>query len=308
MSKSIIDRIAVPASRAARGPRRRFALGIDRLHPSIRIAHVMDGALNIPSRVIFDYEFVLILKGQGELSTRAGRLELRPNRLFVLRPFEAHSFASPPDSPGRHLAIHADLAPGFPPFSGSLGRRPPYEVRLSHGLALPRYVDLSPGHLVIQCLMDIVPIRAANEKTSSLEASTLLTRAVLQLLKSRRRGPDPSDNDERNRARMDRVAAYIEGHLAGDLSVPALAEVADLSLAHLARVFMRWTGMTPANYVRTARVNRARGMLGDPDPSIKKIALAVGFKNPYHFSRVFTQVDGLTPTLYRKATLAGIKR
>jgi transcriptional regulator GlxA family with amidase domain len=37
--------------------------------------------------------------------------------------------------------------------------------------------------------------------------------------------------------------------------------------------------------------------------SVKEIATATGFKSSHHFSRVFRQVDGLTPTLFRETIL-----
>jgi AraC-like DNA-binding protein len=61
-------------------------------------------------------------------------------------------------------------------------------------------------------------------------------------------------------------------------------------------------------YLRRVRVRRARSLLGDVDLSIKEVARRVGFDDPYHFSKVFHKVDGLPPTLYREALLAGTQR
>jgi transcriptional regulator GlxA family with amidase domain len=70
-------------------------------------------------------------------------------------------------------------------------------------------------------------------------------------------------------------------------------------------LFREHTGQTPMQYLRRVRIERARLMLGNVDLSIKEIAGRCGFDDPYHFSRVFHQVDGLPPTLYREALLAG---
>jgi transcriptional regulator GlxA family with amidase domain len=59
------------------------------------------------------------------------------------------------------------------------------------------------------------------------------------------------------------------------------------------------------DYLRRVRVQQARVLLGDVDLSIKEIARRVGFDDPYHFSKVFHRIDGLPPTLYREALLAG---
>ena len=303
--KSPIEQIQAPAASARRGPRRPFTLAIDEVHPWIRIAHIQTSALRISSRIIFDHEFVLILRGEGELIVGEERFEIRPHRLFFIGPYLPHEFRSKRGSMGEHLAVHFDLAPGFPPFASNVGRRRPYEVRLSHGLSLPTCTDLASGHTIEQCLIELVQARNAGGPTAPLEASTLLQRAILLLLKAKQRPKPDAAHDERNRVRMERVVAHIRENFAQDLPVSELSEVAGLSPAHLARMFTQWTGSTPAEYVRMAKIERARALMGQVDLSIKEVARVTGFKNQYHFSRVFRQVDGLTPTLYREAKLAG---
>lgn len=305
--KSPIEQIQAPASSARRGPRRLFTLAVDEVHPWVRIAHIQSGAIRIQSRIIFDHEFVLILRGEGELIIGHERYELRPHRLFFLRPFVPHEFRSVRTALGEHLAVHFDLAPRFPPFAQNVGRRRPYEVRLSHGLSLPTCTDLAAGHAVEQSLIELVHARNTGGPAAPLEASTLLLRAIVLLLKSKRPRTDAS-HDERNRARMDRVIAHIREHFSRDMPVSQLSEIAGLSPAHLARMFAQWTGTTPADYVRMVKIERARELLGQVDLSIKEVARATGFKNQYHFSRVFRQIDGLTPTLYREAKLASRRR
>ena len=58
-------------------------------------------------------------------------------------------------------------------------------------------------------------------------------------------------------------------------------------------------------YLRRVRVQQARVLLEDVDLSIKEIARRVGFEDPFHFSKVFHRIDGLPPSLYREALLAG---
>jgi AraC-like DNA-binding protein len=249
---------------------------------------------------------VLILRGGGEVVIGGESHELRPHRLFCLRPFVPHRFrATPGDSGGvEHLAVHFDLAPDFPPFANNLRRRPPYEVRLSHGLSLPTRVDLASGHRAEQDLVELVRVRNSGTPTANLEASTLLLGVILLLLKSRRGGIG-AGRDLRNEARIQRAVEHAQRHYANDVSLPDLAGVAGLSPTHLSRLFVEWTGQTPAAYIRGLRIDRAREMLAEVDVTIKEVARRTGFKNQYHFSRVFRQVDGLTPSHYREALLAG---
>ena len=84
-----------------------------------------------------------------------------------------------------------------------------------------------------------------------------------------------------------------------------LARAAGLSPSHFTRLFRLWTGLPPGEYLLRKRVEQACKLLGDPTLSIKEVAARSGFDDPYYFSKVFRRVDGLTPTLFREALLAG---
>jgi transcriptional regulator GlxA family with amidase domain len=58
-------------------------------------------------------------------------------------------------------------------------------------------------------------------------------------------------------------------------------------------------------YLQRVRVQHARELLKDIDLSIKEVAARTGFSDPYHFSRVFRRIDGLSPAYYREIVLSG---
>ena len=47
-------------------PRRIHTLAVENIRPAIRIAHRLTGTQLLPERIIFDHEFVLFLKGEGD--------------------------------------------------------------------------------------------------------------------------------------------------------------------------------------------------------------------------------------------------
>ena len=54
-------------------------------------------------------------------------------------------------------------------------------------------------------------------------------------------------------------------------------------------------------YLRGRRMEVARTMLTEGDASIEQVARAVGYQDPYHFSRSFRQAVGQPPTQYRES-------
>jgi transcriptional regulator GlxA family with amidase domain len=95
------------------------------------------------------------------------------------------------------------------------------------------------------------------------------------------------------------VQAYIAANVAADLSVAALAERAAMSPRNFARAFRRETGMTPAAYVDSVRVEQARIALEGSDAQIESIARHCGFGTVETLRRAFHRRLGVGPAAYR---------
>lgn len=79
----------------------------------------------------------------------------------------------------------------------------------------------------------------------------------------------------------------------------AVQEAAGRSPDHLARVMKKWTGTTPALYVRGRRLDHAAKLLRTDTDSVLDVALRCGFDNPSYFAKAFAQRYGVTPKRYR---------
>ena len=95
------------------------------------------------------------------------------------------------------------------------------------------------------------------------------------------------------------LQAWIAGHLQEDLSVAALAGQANMSERSFARAFRREVGQTPAAYVETLRVERARALLEDGAESLEAVAQATGFASAEVLRRAFHRRVGVAPGDYR---------
>ncbi|HEY8303336.1 MAG TPA: DJ-1/PfpI family protein [Solirubrobacteraceae bacterium] len=96
------------------------------------------------------------------------------------------------------------------------------------------------------------------------------------------------------------VRRHILEHIADDLSVEALADVANMSSRHFARSFSAETGVTPARYVESVRLEAARRALEDTNAPIATVAEACGFGTPETMRRSFLRALGVAPAEYRR--------
>jgi AraC-like DNA-binding protein len=96
------------------------------------------------------------------------------------------------------------------------------------------------------------------------------------------------------------VAAYIESNISLSFCVADLAAIAQLSISHFSRAFKVSFGQSPRAYVKVRRMRHAqRHMLNTREP-LTRVALDCGMSDHAHFTRVFRQVVGINPSLWRR--------
>jgi transcriptional regulator GlxA family with amidase domain len=95
------------------------------------------------------------------------------------------------------------------------------------------------------------------------------------------------------------VQQYVLGHLAEDLGVEVLASIAKMSKRNFARIFVRDTGVTPAEFVESARIDAARVMLENSTVPLKTVAFQCGMRDADHLRVAFRRKLGTTPQQYR---------
>lgn len=97
-----------------------------------------------------------------------------------------------------------------------------------------------------------------------------------------------------------RMQNYIAEHYTEEITPAALAEASMFSPWYARRLFEKWTGRTPADYVRRLRLSRSALMLRDEGCSVTEAAMESGFQSVDGYQRAFLREFGRNPKEYAR--------
>ncbi|HEV7776142.1 MAG TPA: GlxA family transcriptional regulator [Luteibacter sp.] len=101
--------------------------------------------------------------------------------------------------------------------------------------------------------------------------------------------------------RIQSALAWAADHLAEELSIERMAEVAHLSPRQFSRAFRQETGQSPARAIEQLRVEAARTLLEGGRHAIDAVARETGFGDRERMRRAFVRAFGQSPQTLRRS-------
>ena len=98
-----------------------------------------------------------------------------------------------------------------------------------------------------------------------------------------------------------RAKEILSANLNGDMPLKDVARECRLSVSHFSRAFRRTIGVAPHHWLLTRRIEVAKEKLRDTRLPLSDVALACGFADQSHLTRVFTGMVGVSPGAWRRA-------
>jgi len=99
------------------------------------------------------------------------------------------------------------------------------------------------------------------------------------------------------------IKEIVTNHLFSDLSILDLANLSNLSVSTFNRIFQTVFKNTPASYIKTKRLERAKELLSVSSLSVGEVAFQTCFNDAAHFSRCFRAKYQCSPTEYRSSRI-----
>lgn len=148
--------------------------------------------------------------------------------------------------------------------------------------------------------------------TKPFEPSALLGR-IRQLLKARKEIKEkvriqtiveteakPIEAESVNEKMLAKIAKIIEDNVSDpDLNVNLLCEKADINSKQLYRLIKKYIGLTPLDYIRRVRLQKAAMLISQRRFTVAEISYMVGFKTPSYFAKCFQNQFGVKPSMYQ---------
>ena len=92
---------------------------------------------------------------------------------------------------------------------------------------------------------------------------------------------------------------YIDENFSEITSISQMARDCGWNPVYIARLFKRFSGIKPSEYINRLKLNKAAVLLNTTETSVKDIAHETGFKDRYTFSKKFKKSYDLSPNRYR---------
>lgn len=98
---------------------------------------------------------------------------------------------------------------------------------------------------------------------------------------------------------LDNLVLYIDTHLRLSPTASEMASLCGLCPSHFARKFRHSTGLSLHRFINRRRLQASLELLKDQSQPLAHVALELGFSSQSHFTRVFSELTGMTPAKYR---------
>jgi AraC family transcriptional regulator len=115
------------------------------------------------------------------------------------------------------------------------------------------------------------------------------------------------ETEHQYRRAVERVIGAMHEHVGEEFPLDEMARVAIMSPFHLNRVFRKLTGVPPCRFLTALRLETAKRLLLTSAQSVTDISLDVGYNSLGTFTRRFSELVGVPPSIFRNLSITGVR-
>jgi AraC family transcriptional regulator, transcriptional activator for feuABC-ybbA operon len=230
-----------------------------------------------------------ITKGTGEIVINGKKNELSPGKLIVFTPGMTCDKKSYSSEPLEFYFIRFTHA-------GAFENKEQWHFKNPEEISFPLQgvytIKNSPG--VIFLLEEIISLSKRRGAAIAFKKKVLFQELLLTFIQDFHSQTISRDNKQVIEETID----YLSHHYHRAITLTDLAKMAGLSNSHYSRLFKKYIGYSPVEYLTHLRIDRAKELLAHSDIRIKEVSQSVGYEDELYFSRIFKKIVGVSPTQF----------
>ncbi len=243
------------------------------------------------------FQIIHVLRGSGVFQLNSDQFTIDRNLAFLIKPHETHGLVASAGTSTKTFDIKFYVGESALRDKLLAARGPKilrdrtrsvklFELIRKEGEEKKGYYQEMCGALLSELLFYYLrePARAGAEVDQPADGVTPLKDPLIQ-----------------------KAVAFVRLNYMHDISVSSVAAAVGCSDRTLRLHFHSQLGTRPIRYLQAYRIQKAKKLMELSDYPLKWVAGAVGFKDIHHFTRTFTEAEGVSPGAWRRRHSAGIR-
>ncbi|GIP41069.1 hypothetical protein J31TS4_43490 [Paenibacillus sp. J31TS4] len=233
----------------------------------------------------------LVVKGRGTFTINGTHYPAEPGKIFFFVPGMTVERRTDPLEPVEYYFLRFDYAESHPGKEGwSL------KTSAERPFPLQGMYTISDTPKLIYLLEQLLALKNKRGPITGMRRRIMLQELMLTVVLDFRSQLITGDTT----SAIERTQDYMSWHYQEPLTLEQLAQMAGLSVSHYSRLFRKYSGYSPIDYLTNLRMDRAKELLVLSGYRLKSIANSVGYADEFYFSRIFKKIEGVSPREYAK--------
>jgi AraC-like DNA-binding protein len=236
-------------------------------------------------RILHEYQINYITEGSGMIETMRGKFKINPGTILLLYPGVWHRYR-PNKKTGwkeHYIGFKGEIADKFLSNKFFETHRPAIRVGYNDKM-------IGTFYSIIE------DVKLENPGFQQVCSGTVVN--LLGQIISTVKNKDFDGKEIEEKIRKARI--IIRDNVNAGIDPEKLASDLFMSYSYFRKLFKKYTGVSPTQYVSLLRIQKARDMIINSQMPIKQIAYECGFPSIFYFSRYFKQKLGVSPSELRK--------
>lgn len=246
-------------------------------------------------------EIYLIKSGTCVMTIGNTTIECKPDDFIMIPPNVVHSFYLTDENECSFYHIHF-----FPEFLSHITLEEDSSVNLMHSLIFccaPFHQQKTTKELKELILAIIRLYNTSQDSTVSANINVYILQLVLLIMQSYKTLSKAQFPEKIQGNYISFTLNYIEHHYMDKILIPDIAKELNISTRYLSKLFSQYMNISLGNYINVYRINRAIELMDTTTLTFTEISGMIGLKDSQHFSKLFYNIIGTTPSQYKKFIL-----